>query len=385
MIDSIRFYDIPNLLERPPVTDTMRWINYANAILTIVNGGDIERFAGGERNPDRQLSARDGLRISWGITDSASADEALTRLRETGHRAGFLELVRSDPLFELTSEEFQLVLTSELDDYDPDDAILRHYLENLYYTYREFGDRSLLAWDYVRAINILKLGYLSGIFSFEEALDKSLEFALALQQAYSSWDDLYRNFLAGFHFWSPDNINNPNAENYRRIMIWRGIALIPDGPSSLPWDTPLIADWPEQTEPGPIYQFYGLILDIIAPIDTNIQHDTTYIDPGTVLYFPITADMFQWIGGAGGQEGAGVNLRIFINEEIAAGYQSSHPHIIRDVAIVETQHGYIMSSVRVTFADEFAHSGEFEATIYLTRLGTRSEASEITIRGVLRG
>ena len=219
------------------VYDTVRWITYTAAILIINNGGDIEYFGGvSPYDYDSLISVSLGLAISWNIFDRESAEEVIASVREVGHRTRFLEAARA-PEMQVTPEEFEEYLASI------QDLVRVSYLRNIFETYQEFGEHSLLAWDYGRIINILGWCYLVDIFTLEEALDIALELALELQEVYSSWDDFYRNFNAGFNFWNPGDVNDPTTDNHRRYMIWQEIKQIPDGPYSLPWNIRFVADW----------------------------------------------------------------------------------------------------------------------------------------------
>lgn len=78
---------------------TVQWINATYAILTKHNGGNIRAFGGSlkvdgkeENGAEIDKTTRDQtrkmLKQSWGVTDRASADEALNELLESAKESG---------------------------------------------------------------------------------------------------------------------------------------------------------------------------------------------------------------------------------------------------------------------------------------------------------
>ena len=97
--------------ESGPLTDTLSWFNGTYAVITTLNGGDLNLVAGfkpGEmiREPMQAMLERD-----WGVTDRASMDETIDWLLTEGHNAdawsvliGFQEMSRED-LIEFMEED----------------------------------------------------------------------------------------------------------------------------------------------------------------------------------------------------------------------------------------------------------------------------------------
>ncbi|GAB4330893.1 MAG: hypothetical protein Kow0099_01830 [Candidatus Abyssubacteria bacterium] len=65
-----------------------------------------------------------------------------------------------------------------------------------------YGDKSIAAWDLTRYTALCGWGYLAGYFTEEEAWQRMMPAARALQQHFDSWDDMGRNYLIGREFWS---------------------------------------------------------------------------------------------------------------------------------------------------------------------------------------
>lgn len=230
--------------DRPmPYSDTVKWITDTYAILTIQNGTDTDLVGAFLPTGKNAEAMREGLFRSWGITDRESSDNAINSLYQRGHRAQFQEFAKEIPILELEPDEFESYLKEFPDISDDLSEQLRYIYENTREAYRLHGDKAILAWDYCRIIYLYCSGYIAGYYTYSEALDLSLPIALELQGIYSSWGEMYRDYMAGFHFWSPGDVNDPSTENYSRTQIMLDLETSTDGPSSLLWDTKLLADW----------------------------------------------------------------------------------------------------------------------------------------------
>ena len=128
----------------------------------------------------------------------------------------------------------------------------------------------------------------------------------------------------------------------------------------------------------------GTITDITARIDKNIQHDTTSINPGTTVEYPLTADMFTWSGNEAGQEGAPITHTQLRQANITVRHSAAQPRIIKAITLSTMRYnGQTTSCVRIEFAEEFVsvNRREFRLTIFLSMGSTRKAASEITLFG----
>ena len=238
IMSSIRYGD----LSEEPIdryvlpTDTVRWINYTYAILTDRNGGDIDLVGGYHQTSKDIEQVRIGLLGSWRIHDRASSDDVIARLIESGHRATFYEFAKDDPMYKLEPEEFY----EALEEIPAEMQRLRNIYETTYDSYRLYGDRALFAWDYCRILYLYGSGYLVGYYTYDEAIDLSIEVALELQRMYSSWGEMYRDYLAGYHYWSGGNPSDTKSENFYRLMIMISLVSSNTGPGGLPWDIELV-------------------------------------------------------------------------------------------------------------------------------------------------
>jgi len=127
----------------------------------------------------------------------------------------------------------------------------------------------------------------------------------------------------------------------------------------------------------------GQITDITARIDKNAQHDVSVIRPGTILEYPLTADMFAW-SGTPGQAGDPVTTAQLRQSNITVRHSAAGSQILKEITLSTMQYnGQTTASVRIEFAEELVsvNALPFRLTIFLSIRGTRNAASEITLFG----
>jgi len=125
------------------------------------------------------------------------------------------------------------------------------------------------------------------------------------------------------------------------------------------------------------------ITAIVEDIDHNVQHDTSSVQPGTVLEFPLTADMFLWAG-MPGAAGDPVTLAQLRQNNVTVTHSIRQSQVLEAVTLSTMVHaGQSTASVRVEFVEEFANVNrrEFELTIHLLLNNVRSDDSRIVLRG----
>ena len=87
--------------------------------------------------------------------------------------------------------------------------------------YEQFGAEAIDGWDYCRALNLMSFFYLAGYYTEEEALDKSLEIAVTLQEKFDSWDALVDSYLRGYEYWAEES-SDERREVYEDLTEMRG-------------------------------------------------------------------------------------------------------------------------------------------------------------------
>jgi hypothetical protein len=94
------------------------------------------------------------------------------------------------------------------------------------------GQTGNMAWDLVRAIDLLRIGYAAGYLSEEDCWQKIAKIGIILQQNFPSWEALAQAFEAGMNAWQRQRgITDPNELGrvqrnlgVLRSQIWPKIA-----------------------------------------------------------------------------------------------------------------------------------------------------------------
>ncbi len=217
------------------ITDTIRWFNASYAILTAVNGWDTSRFGGLPANDQSMELQKQLLEEWWGVTDRASADENLEWILAEGHRADFAEnmgLLADAGLGSVPEEERVDFIKENFGMTDEEAPI---YVDS-FALYEEKGADALAGWDYCRALSLMGYYYLSGYYTEEEALDKSLEISQTLQPMFQSWDELVDSYLAGYEYWSEES-------SQERRAIYEELKGQEENPYAVDYQTALEKTW----------------------------------------------------------------------------------------------------------------------------------------------
>lgn len=220
------------------VSDTVLWFNGTYGILTARQGGDINLVGGYNKKDKLQLiNLQESVESSWGITNREEAEETIAWLTGgEGHNYYFLEEYKSHCLDEYTREEV-IELTKDLSKED------QAYFLCLYDAVETYGENAILAWDLERAIQLLGMCYLLDLYTYEEAMDQSLEIAERLQSIYTSWDDMMESYFYGFQYWNEDNPEDKSSEYYKRRKLYEELKAQEDSPYNLPWNLEFQKDW----------------------------------------------------------------------------------------------------------------------------------------------
>lgn len=141
-------------LAAKPLTENQRWALAAAAQLTAVNRDSHDTL-----NPNPVKDSADwqiALSHWWEVNDHDETIEQLQSLKESGHRV-----------------DFRAVL-----------------------------DHDVVAWDFVRLINVARWGYAAKYISAEEAWSYILDAATQLHATYSSWEELAQDYVLGHDVWA---------------------------------------------------------------------------------------------------------------------------------------------------------------------------------------
>ncbi len=220
------------------ISDTLRWFNATYAIITTKNGANINLVGGLEEGDEAKTRMQSGLEESWGVTDHASAEENLKWLLEEGHNIQLIEDYTEMEFGDLTRDELNEIL-----DYGDFTAEDRAYYLVVYDAYAQFGDKAIVGWDLSRAMQMCAWYYLAGYYTYEEAMDASMEIATRLQSTFTSWDEMIQSYLYGFQYWAEDDIEDPSSDSYERKEIYETLKNMENSPFGLDWNMTFEKNW----------------------------------------------------------------------------------------------------------------------------------------------
>lgn len=234
---------LPKLRRRQPViqvTDAHQWALAAASLLAQPKGRDSTTLAGAEGTPMKRRAAQRWLKKEWDITSEEELDETLTWLFETGHRAEFRTSIGR--LSQLLPEEAEVYLAEVAagkhgfeDEEERAEEIHRVQLvqENTY----DIRYMSFLAWDYLRYIELCRVGYLVAWLSETEAQQALVSAAQILQSRYESWEEMGESYLHAREYWSSVEMDR-DGQAYQRVF--RRLLTEPQSPwQQIAWDLPL--------------------------------------------------------------------------------------------------------------------------------------------------
>jgi uncharacterized protein DUF1266/ankyrin repeat protein len=153
----------PSPFPTKPLPPTRLWALATTAIVAQVSG-DSHELLGGMPFSDRR-TVRAQLGDAWGIKDHHDAIQTLDWLQASGHRRQYQE---DDP------------------------RRVRKGTHRIPY----------LAWDYCRLVRVAGQSYVAGYLTEDEAWQRIMPAARALQANYSSWREMGEDYLAGRERWS---------------------------------------------------------------------------------------------------------------------------------------------------------------------------------------
>lgn len=149
------------------------------------------------------------LQEMWAVVDKASALKNLEDIRNQGHRTKFNVLkdsVPSDGTIDATSLEkfkqiflFDFADSQEVQLKDEDYRKLAQWLQR---TQKYVAKSGILAWDVARYVQLVRLSYVAGYFTDNEAWAEILKLGPVAEGKFNSWTEFAQSFLIGRTFWS---------------------------------------------------------------------------------------------------------------------------------------------------------------------------------------
>lgn len=145
----------------------------------------------------------------WGVRESQSAKKTLEDIRQQGHRTKFNVLMNSLPLDgtldAISLDKFKQIFCFDMEqgqELQMSDEDYRKLAQWFQRTQRYLKAPGILAWDAGRYIHLVRLSFISGYLTDDEAWAEILKLAPLVEGRFDSWMEFAQSFLIGRTFWS---------------------------------------------------------------------------------------------------------------------------------------------------------------------------------------
>lgn len=160
-------------------------------------------------SPDIKGECLEILEDFWQIRNKADAKKALENIRQQGHRTKFNVLGTSLPAdgsIDATSlEKFKQIFNFDFQDSQQlqmSDEDYRKLAQWIQRTQKYLKVGGILAWDAARYVHLIRLCFVVGFLSDDEAWSEVLKLAPIVEGKFDSWMEFAQSFLIGRTFWS---------------------------------------------------------------------------------------------------------------------------------------------------------------------------------------
>lgn len=172
-------------------------------------------------------STRIRLSEQWSLYGRFELLTSIEWLLNDGHNVGFNDQAKR--LYSLEGSSRQMYINRQS---ERDQARCRIIL-NLSAEKRKQG---IIAWDWMRSVNLARSGYEVQYLSPFEACALAISLAADLQKTFGSWAECGENFVLGRWYWNGSEEEKKTAETLVRKLLTD-----PDSPwQKYPWDMPLV-------------------------------------------------------------------------------------------------------------------------------------------------
>lgn len=226
--------------EASVVSDTILWFNGTWAVLGSINEFDYAAYPGYEMNQTTKVLEQESLKQSWDVTDTASAKETMEWILDGGgHRKDFKEEMKyleECGIQDVTDGNYKDWILENFDLSSDDPDTQAQFYADAYAFYVEHPKSGIAAWDFSRAMSLCAFYYIAGYYTEEEALDQSMKIAKKAQKNFSSWDEFYDSYFAGYEYWAQESSADRRA-------IYEGIKVDEHSPFKLDWNLTFEKTW----------------------------------------------------------------------------------------------------------------------------------------------
>jgi TPR repeat protein len=184
------------------------------AVLTFRNNDDLFSLTG-VVNEELELETQKALlRYWWSVGSREELLDTLQGLMEKGHRARFNKIRKEQEKWPKWLLNFRDKITQKDESW--------RYLNRVEFVKEHSAEMdavSLTGWDMARVVSLARWGVACGYLEPDEAWDWIMPAAVAIQQTYTSWEELGESYLLGRQFWSATETAD-NGFLYQESVYW---------------------------------------------------------------------------------------------------------------------------------------------------------------------
>lgn len=187
-----------------------------------------------------RLSCVEILQDFWKVGSADEVKSVLQEIRNQGHRTKFNVLKGALPqegsLDMQSLEKFSQIFKFDFTDHEvslnkDEISSLAKWVQS---TGQYLGERSILAWDMARAVQLIKLAFVAGYLDDNEAWAELLKLAPLTEGKFKDWMGFSQSFLMGRTFWS--GVSDPQIKSVCERLL---------GHPASPW---LYIHWDENSD-----------------------------------------------------------------------------------------------------------------------------------------
>ncbi len=217
-------------------TDTLRWFNASYALITTLNKGDLSYVAGFKPGTMIKTTMQTVLERDWDVTDRESLEETIDWLLSEGHNRQALDYLDDSGAVGLGRDE--LIVAMAESGFEQEDVTV---LLSIFDAEAAYGQQAIAGWDLSRAMSLIGWGYLADYYTYEEAMDKSLETAELIQQKFDSWEDFMDSYFYGYSYWSEEDPEDASSQASSRRQVYEELKA--DNVYSVEWNLAFVKEW----------------------------------------------------------------------------------------------------------------------------------------------
>lgn len=209
--------------KRPaPLSPARAWAVALTAVYRQVHHEDVQ-YVGGAAEPDAD-GVKNALKVWWDIKNKTDLMNTMGDLKDLGHHAKYK--ANGKQVAGMTEEAFRQFITGPTVNPNRVEGI-----KLLRECFLKWGDRTGLAWDWVRYVWLAGAGVNTGYLSEAEAFDLIMPIARQTQKTFTSWKEMGECYIDGRAVWAGKR--DPYFEACYRLLVNEQD---PNSPwNNLPW------------------------------------------------------------------------------------------------------------------------------------------------------